>query len=168
MHEIVATHIRYGYRRVHILLKREGWNLGRNVVYRLYREEGLVLRAKRPRRRKMAAHRQTRRQPSRVNEVWSMDFVHDQLSDGRKIRMLTMIDVYTREALAIEVGERLRGGDVALVLNRLVYLRGAPTALFVDNVLCRENLAVWVSRSWSIRLPGRPDTVAQTGSAVKK
>ena len=133
MHEIVATHIRYGYRRVHILLKREGWNLGRNVVYRLYREEGLVLRAKRPRRRKMAAHRQTLRQPSRVNEVWSMDFVHDQLSDGRKIRMLTMIDVYTREALAIEVGERLRGGDVALVLNRLVYLRGAPTALFVDN-----------------------------------
>ena len=133
MHEIVATHLRYGYRRVHVMLKRDGWRVGRNVVYRLYREEGLVLRSKRPRRRKMAAHRQTRHQPSRMNEAWSLDFVHDQLSDGRKIRMLTVIDVYTREALAIEVGDRLCGEHVASVLNRLVYLRGAPSALFVDN-----------------------------------
>lgn len=133
MHEIVATRIRYGYRRVHIMLKREGWEVGKHVVYRLYREEGLVLRRRRPRRRKMAAHREARRQASRPNEAWSLDFVHDQLSSGAKIRLLTVIDVFTREALAIEVGARLRGGDVARVLNRLVYLRGAPTALFADN-----------------------------------
>ena len=133
MREIVTTRIRYGYRRIHTLLKREGWPVGRNLIYRLYREEGLCLRAKRPRRRKMAAHRQARCVPAQANEAWSLDFVHDQLSNGSKIRMLTVIDVYTREALAIEVGERLRGGDVVSVLNRLIYLRGAPRALFVDN-----------------------------------
>jgi len=69
MHEIVATRIRYGYRRVHVMLKREGWLLGRNVVYRLYREEGLVLRTKRPRRRKMIVHREARCKPQRPNEA---------------------------------------------------------------------------------------------------
>lgn len=133
MHEIVASRIRYGYRRVHVMLKREGWEVGRHVVYRLYREEGLALRAKRPRRRKMIIHRQARCQPTRPNEVWSLDFVHDQLVDGSRIRMLTVIDVFTREALTIEVGSRLRGEDVAAALNRLVYLRGAPRALFADN-----------------------------------
>ena len=133
MHEIVATRTRYGYRRVYIMLRREGWRLSRNVVYRIYREEGLALRAKRPRRRKMAAHREARCQPSRPNQAWSMDFMADQLGDGGKIRFLTVIDVFTREALAIEVGERLRGEDVATVLNRLVRQRGAPSAMFVDN-----------------------------------
>ena len=133
MHEIVATRIRFGYRRVHIMLKREGWQVGKHIVYRLYREEGLCLRAKRPRRRKMAVHREARCKPSGLNQAWSLDFVHDQLSSGAKIRLLTVIDVYSRECLAIEVGSRLRGEDVARVLNRLVYLRGAPQALFADN-----------------------------------
>lgn len=133
MHEIVAARIRFGYRRVHIMLKREGWQVGKNVVYRLYREEGLCLRSKRPRRRKMAVHREARHQPARPNQVWSMDFVHDQLSNGNKIRLLTVVDVFTREALAIEVGSRLRGEDVVRVLNRLVYLRGRPEAVFCDN-----------------------------------
>lgn len=133
MHEIVATGVRYGYRRVHIMLKREGWRLGRNVIYRLHREEGLALRTKRPRRRKMAAHRAERQMPSRVNEAWRLDFVHDQLSNGARIRMLTVIDVYTREAPAIEVGDRLRGEHVVGALNRLFYLRGAPASLFLDN-----------------------------------
>lgn len=133
MHEIVATRTRCGYRRVYIMLRREGWRLSRNVVYRLYREEGLALRTKRPRRCKMAAHREARCQPPRPNQAWSMDFMADQLGDGGKIRFLTVIDVFTREALAIEVGERLRGEDVATVLNRLVRQRGAPSAMFVDN-----------------------------------
>ena len=70
MHEIVQTRIRYGYPRVHILLKREGWAVGKNLVYRLYREEGLALRSKRPRRRKMAVHRETRHRPKQLNEAW--------------------------------------------------------------------------------------------------
>jgi putative transposase len=133
MREIVATRIRFGYRRVHIMLKREGWQVSKNLVYRVYCEEGLVLRSKRPRRSKMAVHREVRRQPLRANEAWSLDFVHDQLADGAKFRLLTVIDVFSREALAIEVGSRLRGEDVVAVLNRLVQQRGAPSHLFVDN-----------------------------------
>jgi len=106
----------YGYRRVHVMLKREGWGVGGNSVYRLYREEGLALRTRQPRRRKMVVHRQARCQPQRPNEAWSLDFVHDQLSNGQKFRMLTVVDVFSREAL-----------------NRLVRQRGAPRYLFADN-----------------------------------
>lgn len=112
MHEITSTRLRYGYRRIHIMLKREGWPRGRNLIYRLYREEGLVLRRKHPRRRKMVVHREARckpNRPNRPNEAWSLDFVHDQLSNGQKFRMLTVVDIYNREALAIDVGSRLRG-----------------------------------------------------------
>ncbi|WP_148213040.1 IS3 family transposase [Methylocella silvestris] len=76
MHEIVHTRIRCGYRRVHILLKREGRAIGKNLVYRLYREEGLALRGKRPRRRKMAVHRKPRHRPKQLNEACSLDFIH--------------------------------------------------------------------------------------------
>lgn len=133
MREISQTHIRYGYRRIHIMLKREGWDVGKHILYRLYREEGLCLRRKRPRWRKMSAHREARFQPTRPNEAWSMDFMSDQLACGAKIRLLTVIDVFTREALAIEVGPKLRGGHVANALNRLVYLRGKPKTVFCDN-----------------------------------
>jgi len=121
-----------------VKLKREGWQVGRIVVYRLYRVEGLTLRSKRPRRRKMVVHRQARCQPRRPNEAWSLDFVHDPLSSGQKFRSLTVVDVFSREALAIEVGQRLRGEHVVEVLNRLVRRRGAPKYLFADNVLCWE------------------------------
>jgi putative transposase len=133
MHEIVRTRIRYGYRRVLTMLRREGWAIGKKLVYRLYCEEGLVLRSKRPRRRKMQVHRQARCQPRRPNEAWSLDFVHDQLSNGQKFRALTVVDIFSREALAIEVGQRLRGEHVVDVLNRLVQQRGAPKYLFADN-----------------------------------
>ncbi len=102
------------------MLKREGWSAGRNLVYRLYREEGLCLRTKRPRRRKMAVHREARCQPQRPNEAWSLDFIHDELSNGKKFRALTVVDIFTREGLATEVGHRLRGEHVVGVLNRLV------------------------------------------------
>ena len=115
------------------MLKPEGWSAGRNLVYRLYREEGLRLRTKRPRRRKMAVHREARRQPQRPNEAWSLDFIHDELSNGKKFRALTVVDIFTREGLAIEVGHRLRGEHVVGVLNRLVRRRGAPKYLFADN-----------------------------------
>jgi putative transposase len=133
MHEIVRTRIRYGYRRVHIMLRREGWSVGRNLIYRLYREEGLSLRTKRPRRRKMVVHREARCRPQRPNEAWSLDFIHDELSNGKKFRALTVVDVFSREGLAIEVGHRLRGEHVVDVLNRLVRRRGAPKYLFADN-----------------------------------
>ena len=133
MHEIVRTRVRFGYRRVQVMLRREGWPVGCNLVYRLYREEGLALRSKRPRRRKMAVQRQARCHPKALNETWSLDFIHDQLGNGQKFRALTVVDVYSRECLAIEVGQRLRGEHVVEVLNRLVQHRGAPKYLFADN-----------------------------------
>lgn len=133
MREIAQVRVRYGYRRVHVLLRREGWQLGRNQAYRLYREEGLQLRSKLPRRRKMAVLRHERIRARRPNEAWSMDFVADQLADGRKFRALTVVDVFTREALAIEVGPRLRGEHVVATLDHIALHRRRPNYLFVDN-----------------------------------
>ena len=133
MRELARTRVRYGYRRLHVLLKREGWRLGRNQAYRLYCEEGLQLRSKLPRRRKTVVTRRERYVPRRVNQAWSMDFVSDQLVDGRRIRALTIVDVFSREALAIEVGQRMRAENVVEVCNRLVARRGKPKRVFVDN-----------------------------------
>jgi len=133
MREIAGTRVRYGYRRIHVLLKREGWQLGRNQAYRIYVEEQLQLRSKLPKRRKMTVLREGRFKPQRAGEVWAMDFVADALSNGSKFRLLTVVDVFSREALAIEVGSRLRGENVVEVLNRLAARHGAPKFAFVDN-----------------------------------
>jgi len=132
--EIARTRVRYGYRRIRVLLKREGWQVGKDLVYRLYKEEGLILR-KRPVRRKQtaAAQRQEKCRPTGPNQVWSLDFVSDQLVDGRRFRALTVVDIYTRESLAIEVGSALKGEDVVRMLNQLKQKRGVPKFLFCDN-----------------------------------
>lgn len=133
MRELAQARIRYGYRRLHVLLRREGWCLGKDQAYRLYTEESLQLRSKLPRRRKMMVTRRERYVPKRANQAWSMDFVADQLVNGTKIRALTVVDVFTREAVCIRVGNRLRGEDVVDACNRLVATRGAPVRIFVDN-----------------------------------
>lgn len=133
MREITQTRVRYGYRRVHVLLKREGWRVGRSQIFGLYQEEQLQLRTKRPRRRKMAVARRERFRARRPNEAWAMDFVADQLVGGRAIRALTIVDVHTREALAMDVGQRLRAEQVVAALDRLAVQRGHPKALFLDN-----------------------------------
>ncbi len=133
MREIARTRVRYGYRRIHVLLRREGWTLGRSQVYRLYTEESLQLRSKLPKRRKMMVARRERYVPRRPNQAWSMDFVADQLVNGNRFRPLTIVDVFSREALAIEVGKQLRAENVVDVCNRLVATRGAPKRVFTDN-----------------------------------
>lgn len=133
MRELAQVRMRYGYRRLHVLLCREGWAVGRELTYRLCTEEGLQLRSKRPRRRKMAISRRERYVPKRANQAWSMDFVADQLSDGTRLRALTVVDVFTREALCIRVGLRLRAEHVVEACNELVAKRGAPVRVFVDN-----------------------------------
>jgi putative transposase len=110
--EIAATRVHYGYRRVHVLLQREGFKDNHKRIYRLYREEGLSLRLKRPKRNKLARLRQPKHQVTAINQIWSMDFVADALFDGRRLRALTVMDNYTRESLAIEVGQNLKGEDV--------------------------------------------------------
>jgi putative transposase len=131
--EIAQTRVRYGYRMIRVLLNREGWKVGKDLVYRLYREEGLGLRKRPAGKRRAAVHRRERLRPTGPNQVWAMDFVADQLSDGRRIRSLTIVDIFTRESLAIEVGQSLKGGDVVRVLNQLKQHRGAPRVLFCDN-----------------------------------
>lgn len=133
MKEIAQVRVRYGYRRIHVLLKREGWTLGKHQMYRLYGEEQLQLRSKLPKRRKMVVNRRERVQADRPDAIWGLDFVADQLADGTRFRALTIVDLFSREALAIEVGKRLGAEHVVASLNRLVMQRCAPRYLLADN-----------------------------------
>ncbi len=115
--EIAETRVRYGYRRIHVLLRREGWLVNAKRVCRLYREMGLQLRNKSPKRRVKAQLREDRSPATAPNQVWAMDFVHDQLFDGRKIRVLTVVDTFTRLSPAIEVRQQFRGSEVVETLS---------------------------------------------------
>jgi len=92
--EICQTRVRYGYRRVHIVLRRDGWRINQKKTRRIYRELGLQLRNKTPKRRVKAKLREGRCPAIRPNETWAMDFVHDQLATGRKLRVLTIVDTF--------------------------------------------------------------------------
>ncbi len=131
--EIAAVRVRYGYPRIHVLLRREGWPVNRKRVHRLYRLEGLSLRRKRPRRHVTAARRAERPLAARPNEQWSMDFVSDALFDGRRIRALTLVDNFTREALAIVVDGGIRGEHVARAVEAVAARRGPPQSIRVDH-----------------------------------
>jgi putative transposase len=133
MREIARVRVRYGYRRIQVLLQREGWSVGKTRIYRVYREEKLQLRSKLPKRRKMVVTRRDVYVPKRPNQAWAMDFVSDQLVSGERFRALTIVDVFTRESLAIEVGQRLRADHVIDVCNMIAAVRGAPVRVFVDN-----------------------------------
>jgi len=131
--EIARARIRYGYRKIRVLLRREGWSVGKKLVYRLYYEEGLALRYKPRRRRCAAANRRERIKVTAPNQAWSLDFVVDQLTDGRRFRALTVVDVFTRECLAIKVGQSLKGENVVQVLSRICAQRAVPKTLYCDN-----------------------------------
>jgi putative transposase len=133
MHEIASTRVRFGFWRIYVLIRREGWRVNHKRIYRLYKEEGLNLRSKRPRRRRCAANRMERLQLNAPNQVWSMDFVSDALFNGKKFRALTVVDNHTREFLAIEVGQSLTGDDVAMVLTEIAQGRELPSRIQADN-----------------------------------
>ena len=125
--------VSYGYRRLHVLLQREGWKVNHKRVYRLYRVEGLGMRPKKPRRHVTACRRIERAVAEEPNDSWSMDFMSDELFDGHRIRLLTIVDNFTRESLAIEVAERIGGQRVVEVLMRLGEERSLPRIIRVDN-----------------------------------
>ena len=132
LRDLALARPRYGYRRLTILLRREGWHVNAKRVYRLYREEGLTVRVKR--RKKLASHARVRPPAAAwVNDRWSMDFVSDSLSDGRKIRVLTVIDSFTRECLALKIARSLPSRSVTEELDRVITKRGAPRTIQVDN-----------------------------------
>ena len=131
--EIAATRVRYGYKRIHVLLQREGWRVNHKRIHRLYCEEGLNLRVKKSKRQKRAAQRRIRTEPWALNESWSMDFVSDSLFDGRRFRGLTLVDNFSRECLGIKVDQSIKGSHVAELLEETIIKRGVPKSIRVDN-----------------------------------
>lgn len=123
---------RFGYRRLGVLLRREGHQINLKRVLRLYREENLKLRA-RKRRRATSALRVKPDGPLRVNQIWTMDFMHDTLNGGRRFHTLNIVDCFTREDLAVEADTSLSGHRVARVLQRLLETRAKPEVIQVDN-----------------------------------
>jgi putative transposase len=129
--ELAIRWKRFGYKRLHILLRREGFTINHKKTYRLYKEAGLAIR-----KRKKKCPSEKRGKPESVvipNTRWSFDFVSDALSNGRRIRILTVIDEATRECLALEVDSSITGSRVTAVLNRIAYFRGFPKEILTDN-----------------------------------
>jgi putative transposase len=132
MGEIAGEKRRYGYRRIHVLLRREGWKVNWKKVYRLYREMGLAVR-RRKRKRIGSFQRVPLPKPTAENQSWSMDFVADGLADGRRLRCLTMVDDHSRVCTAIEVDTSITGTRVVAMLEPLADERGLPASITVDH-----------------------------------
>jgi putative transposase len=159
--ELAHSRPRFGYERIHILLRREGWIVGRNRVHRLYRLEGLQVRMRVRRRKRISLHRGPVPVAAARNEYWSMDFVHDQLASGRKFRVLTVIDKWSRESVLLETNFSLTGQSVVDALQRLSVSRPLPKAITVDHgtEFTSKSLDEW---AWNHRVqldfirPGKP------------
>jgi putative transposase len=161
LRDLATSRPRYGYRRLWVLLRREGWTVNPKLVYRLYCEEGLGIRRRTPRRRKACQQRGERPAAARSGQHWSMDFMSDQLFNGQRFRLLTLVDNFTRESLAIRVGQRLTGDDVVQVLEGVTKKNGKPEAIRVDNgpEFISKSLDLWAY--WNgVKLdfsrPGKP------------
>jgi putative transposase len=133
LRELAATHVRYGYRRLTVLLRREGWKVNAKRVYRLYDEENLKVRS--VERKKIARReRLPQGQASKPDDCWSADFVSDKLADGRSIRVLTVVDQFTRACIWLEVDRAMNGPKVVAALTQAIAERGArPRSLTLDN-----------------------------------
>jgi putative transposase len=160
--------VRYGYRRVHVLLEREGWGANHKLAYRLYREEGLALRRKRPKRHVTAAPRGEN--PAReAKRILEHGFHSRPNGAGTRLRALTVRDVFTRECLAIVVGQSLKGEQVVALLRGIAARQSAPKLIFCDNgsELVGRVLDLWVYVN-RVRIdfsrPGKPTANADVES----
>ncbi|WP_156361584.1 IS3 family transposase [Sphingomonas sp. Leaf67] len=158
--ELAQQRRRFGYRRLHILLRRDGITINRKKTQRLYREEGLTVRRRKGRKRAVGA-----RAPAPVlalpNQRWSLDFVHDQLATGRRFRVLNVVDDVTRECLAAVVDTSISGRRVVRELGDLIARRGAPKMIVSDNgtELTSNAVLAWsgdVGVEWHYIAPGKP------------
>jgi putative transposase len=132
MRELADTRRRFGCRRLHVLLKREHLVVNHKRTERIYKEEHLSLRVRR--RRKTASHgRVAIKKAEDVNELWAMDFLQDSLFDGRRTRVLAIIDMFTRECLRLEVDTSIKGQRVVIALSQIASMRGLPEHIIVDN-----------------------------------
>lgn len=160
LREIAAVRRRFGYRRLHVLLRREGLLLNHKKLRRLYAEERLQMRRRGGRKRALGT-RAPLALPSGPNERWSLDFLHDQLSDGRRFRILAVVDDFTRECLALIADTSLSGLRVGRELDALIARRGKPAACISDNGTEFTSMAIlrWSQEGrveWHYIAPGKP------------
>ncbi|WP_407117037.1 IS3 family transposase [Bradyrhizobium sp. LMG 9283] len=160
MRAIAQERRRFGYRRLHVLLKREGYLVNHKKLFRLYREERLAVRRRGGRKRAIGT-RAPMMAPIAPNDRWSLDFVSDQLTDGRRFRILTVVDDCTRECLALVADTSLSGARVARELDRLITERGKPKTVVSDNgtELTSNAILTWADQSrvaWHYIAPGKP------------
>lgn len=161
MKEIAETRVRYGYRRVHVLLRREGWQVNHKRTYKLYKELGLQLRNKTPKRRVRAKLREDRQPAVQPNDVWAMDFLHDQLATGHKIRVLTVVDTFSRFSPSLDARLSYRGEDVVRTLEEVCARIGYPRTIRVDqgSEFVSRDLDLWAyakSVTLDFSRPGKP------------
>jgi putative transposase len=160
MREVAQERRRFGYRRLHVLLKREGYVINHKKLFRLYREEKLAVRRRGGRKRAIGT-RAPMTVPMAPNDRWSLDFVSDQLTDGRRFRILTVVDDCTRECLTLVADTSLSGTRVARELDRLLIERGKPKMVVSDNgsELTSNAILTWADQScvaWHYIAPGKP------------
>lgn len=160
LRELAAARVRFGYRRLTVLLRRDGWRVNAKRIYRLYTEEGLRVRTK----IRVRAARRSRVSPAMAmgpNQRWSMDFMSQRIVDGRWFRILTVVDQFTRECLCLLADQSLSGEKVTQALEPVVLQRGAPRSITVDN---GSEFASRVMDAWAYRhgiqldfiRPGKP------------
>jgi putative transposase len=159
--EITETRVRYGYRRVHVLSRREGWAVNPKRICRLYEEMGLQIRSKVPKRRVKARLRNDRAVATQVIQTWAMDFVHDQLATGRKLRVLTVVDTFSRFCPVLDARFSYRGEDVVETLEGVCRQVGYPKAIRADqgSEFISRDLDVWAYQKGVIldfSRPGKP------------
>lgn len=157
---LAALRRRFGYRRLHLLLKREGFKVNHKRLYRIYREEKLVVR-KRGGRKRALGTRAPMVLPSRPNERWSLDFVSDSFADGRRFRVLCIVDDFTRECLGLVADTSLSGLRVARELDAIIAIRGWPQIIVSDNgsELTSTAMLRWQQErgvGWHYIAPGKP------------
>jgi putative transposase len=160
MRELSGQYPRYGYRRIRIFLRRRGFELSWSRTHRIWRQAGLLLPKRRPRRR-IATGRPRAHTPFKANMVWAYDFVFDTTAAGQQIKCLTVVDEYTRECLAIDVAGSIRSARVIEVLSRLVSVHGAPLFMRSDNgpEFVSHAILDWIAQAGiatSLSDPGKP------------
>lgn len=135
LHQLSRRYPRYGYRMITALVRQEGWQVNRKRIYRLWRQEGLQVPRRSHKRHRCgdSNHGGTRKQAMYPNHVWTYDFLYDQTEDGRRLKLLPVVDEFTRECLTLEVARRMEATDVIGVLEDLFALRGRPRYLRSDN-----------------------------------
>ena len=165
MRELALRHPRYGYRRIAVLLKREGWHVNPKRVHRLWVKEGLKVQKRQLKRGRImdgsSANACHRRRPEKINHVWSFDFCQDRTTDGKALKIFSVIDEHTRRCLHIETQRRITGMDVVRMLDALMAMYGVPEHLRCDNgpeFVCSA-VRAWLSKAKVSALyiaPGSP------------